>query len=149
MRYELQPATEEDKPWLDDLRRVVYAELVVATFGAFTEERHQRHCRTCWERGHIDIVSVDGARVGMIQVLEDADSIDLRKIQVHPDHQGKQLGQTLIRDVIRHATASGKPLVLSTGLKNLRAKSLYERLGFTVTRESDTHFHMRFVGVAT
>ncbi|MEM9789181.1 MAG: GNAT family N-acetyltransferase [Planctomycetota bacterium] len=82
----------------------------------------------------------------LIQVLEDAESIDLREIQVHPDHQGKQLGQTLIRDAIQRATASGKPLVLSTGLKNLRAKALYERLGFTVTGQSATHFHICFVG---
>lgn len=145
MRYELQPATEGDKPWLDALRREAYAELVVSTFGRFEEERHQRHCRECWERGNISIVTMDGTRVGMIQLVEGTESIELREIQVHPDHQGKQLGQALIRDIIGRSMACGKSLVLSTGLKNLRAKTLYERLGFTVTGQSDTHFHMRFV----
>ncbi len=146
MRYELQIATEDDKSWLDDLRRAVYKEIVVSTFGRFEEERHQRHCEECWERGNINIVRIDGTSVGMIQLAEGADSIELCEIQLHPNHQGKQLGQTLVRDVIHRSIASDKKLVLSTGLKNVRAKAFYERLGFRVTGQSDTHFHMRFVG---
>ncbi len=52
MRYELQIATEGDKPWLDDLRRAVYKELVLSTFGRFEEERYQRHCEECLEQGN-------------------------------------------------------------------------------------------------
>lgn len=149
MRYELQIANEGDKPWLDDLRRVVYKDLMIATFGTFDEERHQRHCKECWEQRNINIVKIGAASAGMIQLAENVDSIELCEIQLHPNYQGKHLGQTLLQEVIARSIASGKKLVLSAGLKNVRAKAFYERLGFRVTGQNDTHYHMRFVGEET
>jgi hypothetical protein len=49
MQYELRPATEADRAWLDDLRREVYYDLILSNFGEFDEERHRRHSRGCAE----------------------------------------------------------------------------------------------------
>ena len=69
MTYQLVPALMEDQVWLERLRRDVYLELFVATFGSWDEVRHARQFSECLTRGGISIIKIDGMRVGMIQFL--------------------------------------------------------------------------------
>ena len=140
--YRLVPATPEDRAWLETLRRAVYQELFVATWGAWDEARHQRHCAECWERGGIHVVEVDGARVGMIQQIEHGDAIEVGEIQIHPSHQGKGTGSRLLEDALTQAHSRGQKVVLSAGSRNHRAIRLYERLVFQPGFRGETHVHM-------
>jgi ribosomal protein S18 acetylase RimI-like enzyme len=142
LAYRLARAKYEDQTWLEQLRRAVYQELFIATWGAWDEARHSRHCTECWERGEIFCVEVDGARVGMIQLFEYADAIEVGEIQIEPPYQGRGIGTRLLRDVIVRARDGRKKVSLSTGLKNHRAFRLYERLGFRRVTQTDTHDHM-------
>jgi ribosomal protein S18 acetylase RimI-like enzyme len=141
MRYTLKPATAADQPWLESLRRSVYQDLFLATWGRWDEARHLRHCAECWERGNIYTVELDRERVGMIQLHEYADRLEVGEIQIQPSHQGRGIGTRLLRDVQARAHAQRKTVALSTGLKNVRAVRLYERLGFQHVFQSETHFH--------
>lgn len=143
MSYKLREATEEDRSWLDQLRRAVYFDLVVETFGRFEEGRHRRHCEDCWNQGNIQIVWVEQEPVGMIQVIEGGSTIELCEIQIVPERQGNEIGSAILHDLIDRSLRDGKRLVLSVALKNRKARSLYERLGFGVTGRSDTHFQMQ------
>lgn len=142
MALPLTPATAHDRGWLDQLRRAVYADLFVATWGAWDEERHLRHLASCLDRGSIQLVEVAGERVGMLQVLEDDHALEVAEIQIAPAHQGRGIGSRLLREVITRAHRAGKPLALSTGLQNHRAISLYHRLGLRETRRTETHVHL-------
>lgn len=44
MAYQLVLAVREDEAWLEQLRRAVYQELFLATWGGWDEARHLRHC---------------------------------------------------------------------------------------------------------
>ena len=149
MRYELEIATEDDRAWLDELRRVAYHQLMTETFGAWDETRHNRHCQECWNQGAIQIVSINGNKIGMIQLTESPDVIELSEIQIHPDYQGRQIGQRLMIDVISRAREAQKKLTLSVALKNRRALKFYQGLGFRTVGRSDSHFQMRFSGHTT
>jgi ribosomal protein S18 acetylase RimI-like enzyme len=140
--YQLIPAAPEDQVWLEQLRRAVYHELFVATWGGWDEARHMRHCAECWERGGIFCIEVDGVRVGMIQLFDQPDAIEVGEIQVQPAYQGRGIGTRLLSDIIRRAHARGKKVSLSTGLQNHRAYQLYQRLGFRQVAQTDTHNHM-------
>ena len=142
MRYRLNPATPADQAWLEALRRAVYQDLFLATWGSWDESRHLRHCAECWERGNIYTVELDSERVGMIQLHEYADRLEIGEIQIQPSHQSRGIGSRLLRDVQARAHAQRKKVALSTGLKNLRAVRLYERLGFQHVSQSESHFHM-------
>lgn len=137
--HRLTPATERDAPWLESLRRTVYRELFDATWGGWDESRHLRHWTACWKKGGISIVQLEGRAAGMIQVIEQAGALEICELQIDPAQQGCGLGSRLILDVAARARIQGWKVVLSTGLKNHRAASLYERLGFARTGESDTH----------
>jgi ribosomal protein S18 acetylase RimI-like enzyme len=125
------------------LRRRVYADLFTATWGGWDEARHARHFAGSMSHGHISIIEVDGTPVGMIQLLERTDTVELRELQVDPLHQGRGIGTSVLADVLGDARARGKDVLLSVGVKNEKAIRLYRRLGFTSEGESETHRDMR------
>jgi ribosomal protein S18 acetylase RimI-like enzyme len=140
-RYRLVPALKADETWLGELRRSVYQELFQATFGGWDEARHIRHSKACWESGHIFIIWIDTVPVGMVQIIEETDFVDIGEIQIQPSHQNFGIGSRILIDATERAHYLGKSVRLSTGLKNERAHKLYRRLGFRCTGQSDTHYH--------
>ena len=123
----------------------MYQDLALATWGHWDEARHRRQWAECWERGDIFTVERDGERVGMIQLHERDDLVEVGEVQIQPRHQGRGIGSRLLRDVQARAHAQRKAVSLSTGLRNLRAVRLYERLGFQHVSQSETHVHMQSV----
>jgi ribosomal protein S18 acetylase RimI-like enzyme len=144
MHYQLVPTTPKDQPWLEELRRAVYQDLFVATWGSWDEARHLRHCTECWNRGEIYAIELEVFRVGMIQLFEHADSLEVGEIQIQPSYQGRGIGTRLLRDTIARAHAQGKTVSLSTGLQNHRAIELYRRLGFRCVEPTETHYRMEY-----
>jgi ribosomal protein S18 acetylase RimI-like enzyme len=142
MAYRLLPASIQDEGWLERLRRDVYQELFLATFGGWDEARHRRHCSECWSRGGISIIEIDGIRVGMIQVLDQLDAVEVGEIQIHASHQNQGIGSQVLKDTIARAHEHGKKVVLSVALKNEAAYRLYQRLGFQKIAQNDTHHLM-------
>lgn len=144
MRYRLRDASPGDETWLENLRRRAYADLFDATWGGWDEARHSRQFSESMKHGQISIIEVNGVRVGMIQLIVESDAVEIGEIQIEPSHQGRGLGTSVLLDVIAEASGQGRSVRLSVGLKNERAISLYERLGFRLEGESDTHRHMRY-----
>jgi len=145
MTYRLVPTTDDDRPWLDELRRAVYYNLFIATWGEWDEDRHARHFRECWARGGISVIEYNCERVGMIQLAEHDASIEVCEIQIHPSVQGRGIGTRVLQDTVARAHAEGNKVCLSTGLKNAGALRLYRRLGFAEVNKTRTHFHMESV----
>ncbi len=59
------------------------------------------------------------------------DSIEIERIYVHPDYQGKKVGQEMLKEIRRLAIQKGKRFIwLGVWEKNIRAIQFYEREGF-------------------
>lgn len=144
MAYQLVSAVPEDEAWLEQLRRAVYQELFLATWGGWDEARHLRHCAECWERGGISRIEIDGVRVGMIQLFDHPDGIEIGEIQIRPSYQNRGIGTRLLRDTIDRAHEQHTKVSLSVALKNARAYRLYERLGFQKVAQNETHNLMAY-----
>lgn len=144
MHYSLRSAKDSDKAWLEELRRSAYESLFHATWGSWDEGRHQRHFAESWHQGGIELVEIDGHPIGMIQLMESENHIEVGEIQIRPEHQGTGVGTRLLVDVIDRARHQGMNVVLSTGLMNLGAARLFRRLGFEETGRSDTHIHFTY-----
>ena len=142
MQYRLISTLPSDETWLEALRRSVYQELFQATWGGWDEDRHRRHFSECIRRGQISIVEVDGARIGMVQLFDEAEAVEVCEIQIQPEHQNRGVGTRVLKDIIAEAHRRRKPVRLRVGLKNERAFRLYERLGFRRVEQSETHNHM-------
>jgi ribosomal protein S18 acetylase RimI-like enzyme len=143
LRYRLIRAAVNDQRWLDQLRRSVYRDLFVATFGSWDEARHARHTSECWDRGHISIIEVGGERVGMIQILDQAGSVEIGELQIQPSHQNRGIGSRILSDVVNQAHKRGKSVTLSVALKNERAYEFYRRCGFQDVAQTETHTQLR------
>ena len=139
MVYRLMPASIEDEAWLERLRRDVYQELFRATFGSWDEGRHARQFTECLNRGGISIIEVDGLRVGMIQLFDQPDAVEVGEIQIQPNHQNQGIGGRVLKDTIARVHEQRKKVLLSVALKNERAYRLCERLGFQRVAHNDTH----------
>jgi ribosomal protein S18 acetylase RimI-like enzyme len=144
MRYHLVPTKPEDEAWLEQLRRAVYRDLFDATWGGWDEDRHRRHFSECLERGEISMIKLDGTRVGMIQLFEHEDAIEIGEIQIEPKCQSRGIGTQVLRDTIARANAQRKKVTLRSALKNHRAFELYRRLGFERVVQTRTHDHMEW-----
>jgi ribosomal protein S18 acetylase RimI-like enzyme len=139
MTYQLVAALMEDQAWLERLRRDVYLELFVSTFGGWDEVRHARQFSECLSRGAISIIKIDDMRVGMIQVFDQPDGVEVGEIQIQPSHQNRGIGTRVLTDAITRGHQQGKKILLSVALKNERAYRLYQRLGFQKVAHNDTH----------
>jgi ribosomal protein S18 acetylase RimI-like enzyme len=142
MSYRMIAALPEDEAWLEDLRRSIYQDLFYATWGGWDEARHIRHFSECIARGHIFLIEVNGERVGMIQIFDETNAVQVGEIQVLSSHQNRGVGTAVLRDVIARAQESNKSVRLSVGLKNDKAYRLYRRLGFHTVERTETHHHM-------
>lgn len=143
VRYRIRDAKSADEAWLEGLRRLAYADLFDVNWGGWDEARHSRQFSESMKRGNISIIEVNGERVGMVQLLEESDALEVAEIQIHPRHQNRGIGTSLLLDVISSARVQGRNVRLSVGLTNEKAIRLYERLGFLSVGRSDTHLHMK------
>jgi ribosomal protein S18 acetylase RimI-like enzyme len=141
--YVLEPATSAERSWLEQLRRDAYRDLFQATWGGWDEDRHQRHFNSSWEQGGIRIISLGGTRVGMLQIFEGPQSIEIAEIQIRPEFQNQRIGSRLMEDVASDARNKKKRVTLSTGLMNTGAIRLYLRLGFCEISRSDMKVFMK------
>lgn len=94
-----------------------------------------------FEQGHHFLLLYDDASaIGYAAYsLSDTDnSYKLNKIYVHPDYQGKGVGKLFIHDVIDRVKGAGGTILELDVNKYNKAKSFYEKLGFTVFDEKDT-----------
>ncbi len=114
---------------------------VEATWGTWDEAwQHQRFIETFAPATH-QIIEDSGRPIGCLAVEEHADHVFLARIFLLPESQGHGIGTRLTRAVCESAHRRGLPVVL-TILKVNPARRLYERLGFTVVGETETHFRM-------
>jgi ribosomal protein S18 acetylase RimI-like enzyme len=138
----LRPASRDDYDFLWALLVDTLRPYVEATWG--WDEGYQRtRFRDHFDPARREIVLADGAAVGVISVERREDSIFLSTIGITSAYQGRGIGTRLIQDLLEEAGARGVPVELQV-LKVNPARALYERLGFGVAGESETHWQMRW-----
>ncbi len=103
------------------------------------EEFQERRFRESYDHTETQVVVVDGQAIGLLGVSEREGATFIDQIEIVPDYQGRGIGTALINEVL----ARGRPVELAVLKVNVDARRLYERLGFRVTCETDSHYHMR------
>jgi ribosomal protein S18 acetylase RimI-like enzyme len=136
----LRQATPDDRAFLWELQRTALRAVVEATWG-WDEAFQARHFDEHFDTADRSIVRVDGADAGVLCVRVREDHLFLSNVALLPRHQGRGLGAQLVRMVLAEGERRGLPVRLQV-LKANRARRLYERLGFVVCGESETHFQM-------
>lgn len=144
----LRTATRDDIPLFADVIANVCAQadpsIDVDAYRAGTTRDLNSWFGTDEPESILSVIEYDGTDVGRFRIVRFPDRIFLGGIQIHPDFQGNGIGTHLVTGLIEESRASGRPLDLNVDQINVRARSLYERLGFQRLNESETEIHMRF-----
>ncbi len=93
---------------------------------------------------NVSLIEFKGRPAGGLLLEWKPDSIYIHELQVLPEYQAQGLGTAVMRQVIEQAASRGIAVTLSVVPANLRAKQLYERLGFEVTSFEAPFFRMRY-----
>ena len=143
MQISLRPATQHDYDFLWWLHCATMKPYVEKTWG-WDEQWQAQRFRDHFDPATREIIEGDGLPIGCISVERREDRVFLSVIKIAPDHQNRGIGTKLVRALLNEADGRGVPVELQV-IKANPARRLYERLGFAVVGETETHYLMRRV----
>jgi ribosomal protein S18 acetylase RimI-like enzyme len=144
MDHRLRPATPGDRTSLWAIKRRCLRAYVEQTWGTWDEDVQRARFDASFEPAEIQVITTAGIDVGYLAARRGRPEIQLFNIMIVPEYQQRGLGTTVLRDLLAEAQARRVPVRLQV-MKVNPARRLYERLGFTVTEETATHFRMRWL----
>ena len=131
----------EDFEFLWQVHNLALKDYVTKTWG-WDEERQRALFRQNFETERAKIIVFEGRDAGFLDVSEKENETVLISIRLLPAFQNKGIGTKIIREVLDEARRKNKTVRLRV-LKINPAISLYNRLGFKIYAETETHFLMR------
>ena len=150
----LRPAQEDDLPFLyrvyastrqEELALVDWDEAQKEWFLRMQFDLRTRSYAQAVPEADCQVILRDGHPIGRLMVNRAPDQILLVDIALLPEHRNAGIGTALVKTVLSEAASAGKPVVLHVEKFN-RARSLYERLGFSIFERSDVYLEMRWSG---
>ena len=140
MRYALRPATAGDYDFIYKVKTITLKEYVAQTWG-WNEADQQSRFSASFDPAQWQIVQLDGRNIGVLCLEREEGGLFLANIEILPPFQNRGIGTRIIEDILASARRDCLPVRLQV-LKVNPARRLYERLGFVVTSETDTHYLM-------
>lgn len=134
----LRAATAADSEFCFQLHKAAMGEYIHAIWGWDEQVQRDYHAHG-FAPDRWQIITADGADVGMLNVEYRPSEIYLARIEIHPSHQGQGIGSQIMQDLLDQAAINGQPIVLDVLAANQRAQALYQRLGFTETTRHGTN----------
>ena len=141
MDFTLRPAIAADREWLRQTKARCLRAYVERTYGSWDEDFQRARFDATFELAENQVISLGGRDAGYLTAKQEPHEIQLHNIMIAPEFQGRGLGTAVLRDFLAAAQARRVPVRLQV-MKVNPARRLYERLGFTVTEETPTHFRM-------
>ena len=134
-------ARAEDQEFAYVVQRAAYEDVVCRQFGQWDEAWQRQHFIEKWNPKRYEIVEKEGCPIGVLSVSRTQVEVCIIEIQLLPAYQGQGIGTELLQQELLFADERNLPVRLQV-LRANRARGLYERLGFQIYDETDTHFLM-------
>lgn len=139
-RYAIRPAQKDELDGLYAIHREAMQAYVTRTWGSWDEAFQRDYFRNHWPDVRLAI-DVEGTLGGFVDLDESPERILVENIELLPAHQNRGIGTALLVSVQQRAAGRNLPVTLQV-LKVNPARRLYERLGFRLTGETETHYQM-------
>jgi ribosomal protein S18 acetylase RimI-like enzyme len=144
MELSRRVAQAGDENFLYALHKAAMQSYIVATWGAWDELRQREEFHRCIRPAEMTIIQVDGLDAGVIHLQERTEELFVITLEILPAYQNQGVGTLVMRQVLQEARQRQKPVALQVLKVNLAARAFYQRLGFGVTGESDTHYILAY-----
>jgi len=135
-------ALPEDYSFLFGLHKAAMRVYVEDTFGPWDEDWQETYFRSRFDPALLQIIQLNGEDAGVLFIQERHEELFIANLEILPKFQRRGIGTAVIHDVITAAKRRGKPVALQVLKSNIPARNLYQRLGFGVTGENETHYIM-------
>ena len=142
--YSLRPAKDSDREWVWETKKLCVSVYVKQTYGVWNEETQTSRFKTTFDSKEVQIISMSGSDVGYVASECTEQEFRLFNIMILPDFQNRGLGSIIMLKLLDEAETKDIPFRLQV-LKVNPARALYERLGLSVTAETDTHYQMQWM----
>ena len=119
-----------------------FKKYIIEFFGGFNVDVMEGHLENILKFDLYKII-VENELAGFIYFKEEDEKISLDVFTILPKFRNCGLGSHIIQDFIKLANARNKTIILDT-FKTNPAKVFYERNGFVVTGENNSHFILEY-----
>lgn len=140
MDYKIRAATPDDHDFIYKLKAESVRPYVEKIWG--WDETYQRmdfdNDFSGIEQFHV--VEAAGSLAGFVQYYWNHSCLEIVEIHLRSEYQGHGIGSDIIQYLQKECTAQRRKMRIGCFKENHRAKSLYQKLGFTQMEETDTHY---------
>jgi ribosomal protein S18 acetylase RimI-like enzyme len=141
LEYKLKKASEEDFLLSYEIRKNSLGKYVEETWG-WDEEWQMKYHKEDFNIDILQIIEVEGKPAGTLESYEEDGTIRVSGIYIIDEFQGKGIGCDIMQKIIDEAGSKDMQIQFQVLKVNVRAKKFYERLGFSVYGENQTHYQM-------
>ena len=120
------------------VKKAAFKEYVDLVWGWDEDEQRKLH-ETRFASQDFRIITVDGIDIGIIAVAISSDCMKLNQLFLLPEYQNRGIGQHCMELIMLEAKKLGLPIRLRVLKVNTKALAFYQRLGFNLSGEIDTH----------
>jgi len=139
--FTTRAAVQDDYDFLFEGRKEALRHSVERIFGwneAIQRQIHQQE----WDEERPIILLVENKPIGSYLLQKRSEDLYFGRFFVLPQYQGKGIGSVILQSVIAQSEAFGLPITLCY-LQGNRVGELYQRHGFTITREDEQFVYMQ------
>ena len=142
-RFKIRPAQESDIEFLFQLTKVALGPYIVKTWGEFDDLYQRTRFDEVTSVEDHKIIEISGESIGCICALERQHELHIVRLYLLPEYHGRGIGTRVMEELLSNAKQRGVPARLRV-LKVNPARNLYERLGFYIIDETETHYEMLY-----
>jgi len=139
--YTLRKSTLRDLDFIYMIKRMTLKKYIEEIWG-WDEKYQLDDLRKNFNIENNKIIVSKGKDIGILEITENKEEVYIVELEIHPDFQGNGIGTSILENIINNAISKDKKARLGVFKINESAKRLYERIGFSILEENDTHFIM-------
>ena len=142
LNMEFRKCKYSDADYILKLKELCIKWYIEIIYGWNTEVQREKTIHELQKhKDDMRILIKDGKDIGVTTFYEENNQYVVGLIMIHPEYQGEGLGSKIIKEYIDLAKKSNKKIKIKVYKEN-PAKRLYERLGFKIYNEDDTHLYL-------
>lgn len=90
------------------------------------------------------VIEADGNFAGFVQACFAYPYYEVIELHLLPKYRSRGIGSEILRYIQENCISQGNKIRIGCFKENRRAKELYQKLGFTQTKETDTHYILEY-----
>lgn len=139
MKYELRNYTYNDTDFILELKEYGMKWYIEKIYGWDKDVQKEKTVHELDRHiNDMKVIVVDNKDIGITTFYKENDAYVVGLTLIHPDYQSKGIATKLLSGYIKKAKDENKRII-TKAFKENRACDLYERLGFNVEKEDNTH----------